>query len=201
MSQDVAVITSRLSPLSEAGKTVQSLETLVKDKPIPRRPMGQAMAGLLRKASAGPALKKMENRGKEIVNGSQDEELADEDEDGVGMMEESTPTVAHGEAERIANGTADVDEDSMAKPIATVAEPTEDEAMGNGAANGYPGVVKDSPADPPAAPSLDILSTNGDVTSIPLPPSNEPSPTPVEKERASEAIDTSPPAIPDKNDT
>lgn len=92
MSQDVAQISSRLSPLSEAGKTVTSLETLVKDKPTPRRPMGQTMAGLLRKASVGPGVKKLENGDKMVTKEAGGEDGAEEDEDGVGMVPELAPT-------------------------------------------------------------------------------------------------------------
>ena len=53
MSLDVALISSRLAPLAEAGKSVSSLVTLVKDKPTPRKPVGQAVRGLLRKVSSG----------------------------------------------------------------------------------------------------------------------------------------------------
>ena len=82
MTQDVALISSRLASLSESGKTVTSLETLVKDKTTPRRPMGQAMAGLMRRATSGASSKKAEipiENGVKGVNG---------DEEGVAMVEE-----------------------------------------------------------------------------------------------------------------
>ncbi|CAD6590324.1 MAG: hypothetical protein TREMPRED_005695 [Tremellales sp. Tagirdzhanova-0007] len=90
MMQDVVHISSRLSPLSESGKSVGSLVTLVKDKPTPRRPMGQAMAGLLRKASVGTSAKKAQNGVRDDTTEGLDEEV-DDDEDGVGMLSEPAP--------------------------------------------------------------------------------------------------------------
>ncbi|KAL7424691.1 hypothetical protein Q5752_000375 [Cryptotrichosporon argae] len=50
MAQDVALIAARLQPLlTDATSPVGSLETLVRDKPTPRRPVGQAVRGLLRR--------------------------------------------------------------------------------------------------------------------------------------------------------
>jgi len=55
MMQDVALISSRLAPLSESGSSVASLETLVREKPTPRRPIGQAMRGMLNRVGSGSA--------------------------------------------------------------------------------------------------------------------------------------------------
>ncbi|WWC60373.1 uncharacterized protein I303_102944 [Kwoniella dejecticola CBS 10117] len=49
MSQDVALLIIKLTPLSESGTEVSKLDTLVKEKPTPRKPIGQAMSGFLRR--------------------------------------------------------------------------------------------------------------------------------------------------------
>lgn len=55
MTQDVALISSRLAPLSESGSSVSSLETLVKEKPTPRRAIGLAMRGMINRVNSGSA--------------------------------------------------------------------------------------------------------------------------------------------------
>ena len=61
--RDVALLNARLTPLSSAGKTVNSLETLVKDKSTPRRPIGQAMKGMLKRVNSGSMPKSGEENG------------------------------------------------------------------------------------------------------------------------------------------
>nr|XP_019050447.1 hypothetical protein I302_00879 [Kwoniella bestiolae CBS 10118]OCF29377.1 hypothetical protein I302_00879 [Kwoniella bestiolae CBS 10118] len=77
--QDVALISIRLTPLSESGKEVSKLETVVKEKPTPRKPIGQAMSGFLRRNGSQ----------KGVSSGEVDEEVkeqeGDEDEDGEGL--------------------------------------------------------------------------------------------------------------------
>lgn len=89
MLLDVTLISSRLAPLAEAGKTVASLQTLVKDKPTPRRNVSQTMAGLLRRSASGTAKgdgKKKEGEGDagEAKDGD-GAEMGDEAEDDIGM--------------------------------------------------------------------------------------------------------------------
>ncbi|CAK9781060.1 Vps54-domain-containing protein [Cutaneotrichosporon oleaginosum] len=54
MQQDAAIIAARLAPLAESGSSAASLEALVREKSLPRRDVGAAMRGLLRKSSNGP---------------------------------------------------------------------------------------------------------------------------------------------------
>lgn len=49
MVADVALIANKLGPLSEAGKTVTSLETVVKDKTVPKRSVGDNLKGMFAK--------------------------------------------------------------------------------------------------------------------------------------------------------
>ncbi|WVQ64963.1 uncharacterized protein L199_003133 [Kwoniella botswanensis] len=83
MLQDVALISIRLTPLSESGKEVSKLENLVKEKPTPRKPIGQAMSGFLRRngSQKGPS-----SVG-EGVEDEKDQDGADDevDEDGAGL--------------------------------------------------------------------------------------------------------------------
>ena len=85
MAQDAALLSSRLGPLSESGKSVASLEMLVRDKPTPRRPIGQAMRGMLSRVNSGSG-PKPDAKGAE--GGLESEGILEEDEDGVGMSEE-----------------------------------------------------------------------------------------------------------------
>jgi hypothetical protein len=80
MAQDVTLIATRLAPLAETGKTVSSLETLVKEKPIPRKPMGQAVAGFLKRGSKDVP----KADGANAVDGEEQEqeEEGEEDEEG-----------------------------------------------------------------------------------------------------------------------
>ena len=53
MSRDAELIVSRLSSLTEDSSRVQSLETLVKNKPLPRANVSQAMRGLINRVNSG----------------------------------------------------------------------------------------------------------------------------------------------------
>jgi vacuolar protein sorting-associated protein 54 len=103
MTQDVTLISTRLSPLSEAGKAVVSLETLVKDKSTPRRPMGETMKGLLRRNATGSTSTKgkereVEEAAIEKVNLNADESEGDvEDEDGPGIIDNAEVKETEGE--------------------------------------------------------------------------------------------------------
>jgi vacuolar protein sorting-associated protein 54 len=88
MTQDVNHVATRLGPLSEAGRTVSSLETLVKDKTTPRKPMGETMKGLLRRNGTVDKGKEKEV-GKEVKIGdgvAAEEEEEDLDSDGVEVV-------------------------------------------------------------------------------------------------------------------
>lgn len=51
MAEDVALMNIRLTSLSESGQSVSSLVALVRDKPTPRRAIGQAMRGMLNRVN------------------------------------------------------------------------------------------------------------------------------------------------------
>ncbi|EIW68910.1 hypothetical protein TREMEDRAFT_62628 [Tremella mesenterica DSM 1558] len=99
MLQDATLITQRLSPLCSTDKTVTILETLVKDKPTPRK-MSQTMAGLLRRrgsSSVKPAPASLEKE-ESIVDPGEDEEHALEDPPD---LPEETPVVVNGETSQV----------------------------------------------------------------------------------------------------
>lgn len=82
MTQDVALVAAKLVPLAEAGKNVASLETLVKDKPLPRKPMGQAVAGFLKRGNSKDESKVAAGADETGVAGDKEAEDEGEDEDG-----------------------------------------------------------------------------------------------------------------------
>lgn len=91
MMLDVTVINSKLSTIAEAGKNLSSLQTLVKDKPVPRKNVGQTMAGLLKRNGA------KKGDGAESGDGevSADGEAAkgddgDEEDEGLGILPAET---------------------------------------------------------------------------------------------------------------
>ncbi|WVR03759.1 hypothetical protein IAU60_000754 [Kwoniella sp. DSM 27419] len=56
MLLDVALISTKLKPVAESASQVSKLETLVKEKPTPRKAIGATMSGFLkRNGSKGPA--------------------------------------------------------------------------------------------------------------------------------------------------
>ena len=195
MLQDVIHISSRLSPLSESGKSVASLETLVKDKPTPRRPMGQAMAGLLRKASAGPSTKKTQNGVRDTAETVNEE--VDDDEDGVGMLSEPTPSehLNGADVSSAMNAGMSVIDSGRMNPMASdmrsnAGEETADESergkmmdgTGEGVSTGTrldtaapevpnKNAVLDRPTSPPsAALNINIESSTLPIESSPLEP-------------------------------
>lgn len=72
MLVDVALLVGKLTPLSsESGGSIASLETLVKDKATPRKHVGQAVAGLLRRSGST----KSESGDGGQINGDQSAEV------------------------------------------------------------------------------------------------------------------------------
>lgn len=90
MTQDVALIKDRLAPLSESGSSVSSLETLVKDKPTPRRPIGQTMRGMLKRGGSESSAKPTEVTvpNGETGEGGEDRKSGEEEDDALTIMEE-----------------------------------------------------------------------------------------------------------------
>ncbi|WWD16451.1 hypothetical protein CI109_100877 [Kwoniella shandongensis] len=88
MLQDVALISIRLRPISisESGKSISTLETLVKEKSTPRKPIGQTVSGLLRRNNSTQS--KAENGAQQEEVKDEEEGDGDEDEDGAGLTEE-----------------------------------------------------------------------------------------------------------------
>ena len=91
MLQDVALLNARLGPLSESGKSMSSLETLVKDKPTPRRAIGQAMRGMFNSGS-GPKTPVKEDAQDEL-NAEGARKISEDDEEGP-IVEEGTEETA-----------------------------------------------------------------------------------------------------------
>lgn len=88
MMTDVTVIAQRLSPIAEAGKNMTTLQTLVKDKPVPRKNVSQTMAGLLKRSSS-----KREEEGKPTDETEPTAAKDDGDEDGesLGILPSDQP--------------------------------------------------------------------------------------------------------------
>lgn len=84
MMTDVTVIAQRLAPIAEAGKNVATLQTLVKDKPVPRKNVSQTMAGLLKRSST----KKEDDEGADEIEVSAPKDDGDEDGESLGILPE-----------------------------------------------------------------------------------------------------------------
>ncbi|WWC68573.1 uncharacterized protein I206_102503 [Kwoniella pini CBS 10737] len=82
MLQDVALLIIKLTPLSESGKEVNKLETLVKEKPTPRKPIGQAMSGFLRRNGS----QKSESGSPIVEDEIEVEEKEEDEEEGDGLI-------------------------------------------------------------------------------------------------------------------
>lgn len=78
MMTDVTVIAQRLGPIAEAGKNIATLQTLVKDKSMPRKNVGQAMAGLLKRSGS----KKEVDQEEPAAESAAEKDDGDEDQDG-----------------------------------------------------------------------------------------------------------------------
>jgi vacuolar protein sorting-associated protein 54 len=78
MMTDVTVIAQRLGPIAEAGKNIATLQTLVKDKSMPRKNVGQAMAGLLKRSGS----KKEVDQEESVTETAVEKDDGDEDQDG-----------------------------------------------------------------------------------------------------------------------
>lgn len=78
MMTDVTVIAQRLGPIAEAGKNIATLQTFVKDKSMPRKNVGQAMAGLLKRSGS----KKEVNQEEPAADSAAEKDDGDEDQDG-----------------------------------------------------------------------------------------------------------------------
>ena len=87
MLTDVTVISHRLGPLAEAGKNIAKLQTLVKDKSIPRKNVSQAMAGLLKRSSS-----KKEVEQEETVETAEGKDDGDEDGESLGILTKEQAT-------------------------------------------------------------------------------------------------------------
>jgi hypothetical protein len=88
MMTDVTVISQRLGPIAEAGKDIAKLQTLVKDKSIPRRNVSQAMAGLLKRSSS----KKEVDQEESTAEPAADKDDGDEDGESLGILTKEQAT-------------------------------------------------------------------------------------------------------------
>ena len=88
MLTDVTVISQRLGPLAEAGKNIAKLQTLVKDKSIPRKNVSQAMAGLLKRSAS----KKEVEQGEIVDETTAEKDDGDEDGESLGILTKEQAT-------------------------------------------------------------------------------------------------------------
>lgn len=149
---DVMVISSRLGPIAEAGKNIAKLQTLVKDKSIPRKNVSQAMAGLLKRSSS----KKDVEQDETIVEPTAEKDDGDEDGESLGILtkEQATDQEAQtaGDAEQAAATTTSIIEPSSSERVETPAASTEEVAA--------PTVESASePTETPAAPDAPAPTT------------------------------------------
>ncbi|OCF43342.1 hypothetical protein I317_02780 [Kwoniella heveanensis CBS 569] len=129
MLQDVALITIKLKPLSTPDSSsssgsgpgsgssadITTLESIVKDKPTPRKAIGAAMSGLLRRNNSKNASAEVGPGDPGSARNGDGDEDEDEDEDGATLTEEpgamsagaigaeSEPPLPHGEADASAS--------------------------------------------------------------------------------------------------
>jgi vacuolar protein sorting-associated protein 54 len=88
MMTDVTVIAQRLSPIAEAGKNMTTLQTLVKDKPVPRKNVSQTMAGLLKRSSSK---KEEEGKAADETEPTAAKDDGDEDGESLGILPSDQP--------------------------------------------------------------------------------------------------------------
>ena len=119
MLQDVALLNARLGPLSESGKSMSSLETLVKDKPTPRRAIGQAMRGMFNSGS-GPKTPVKEDAQDEL-NAEGARKISEDDEEGPIVEEGTEETAAKPNKSTVSEAVVDQVADSeQPEPVPTV---------------------------------------------------------------------------------
>ncbi|WVQ93468.1 hypothetical protein IAU59_000542 [Kwoniella sp. CBS 9459] len=98
MLQDVALIIIKLKPLSTSDSKdtdISKLESIVKEKPTPRKAIGATMSGLLRRNNSKNANPETAQDADEERNHDGDDgDDEDEDEDGAGLTEEPQPMSA-----------------------------------------------------------------------------------------------------------
>jgi vacuolar protein sorting-associated protein 54 len=156
MTQDVALVAARLVPLAEAGKNVASLETLVKDKPLPRKPMGQAVAGFLKRGNSKDESKGAAGPDDMGVTGEKQDEDEVEDEDGESL------------------GVIPDQVDSESKPEA----PVDDQVQGDGEeALAAPPAVETPALAAAAPPVIDADADDAPTPDIRNPPPSSPGPS------------------------
>jgi hypothetical protein len=117
MLTDVSVISQRLGPLAEAGKNIAKLQTLVKDKSIPRKNVSQAMAGLLKRSSSKKEVEQEETAGDATV----EKDDGDEDGESLGILTKEQATDQEAQAADDAEREA-----ALATPaVEAISTPTE----------------------------------------------------------------------------
>jgi hypothetical protein len=159
MLTDVSVISQRLGPLAEAGKNIAKLQTLVKDKSIPRKMVSQAMAGLLKRSSSKKEVEQEETAGDATV----EKDDGDEDGESLGILtkEQATDQEAQAadDAEREA-ALATPAVEAISTPI-EISEPTTEVSVPTADSAGEPTEPKEtSPTDvtAPTTPAKDNVA-------------------------------------------
>lgn len=198
MVQDVILLNAKLAPLSESGKSMSSLETLVKDKPTPRRPIGQAMRGMFNNSGAGPKTPVKEDATGEPESGSA-RKTSEEDEEGPIVEEgaqEPKSAAKDGPAPEleVSNG---VGEEKSGADIAAETAASGRPADQNGVVPQNNGTKDTGEAHAEAVP--EPISKTSDDSKTPPPP--------LEKERVEEETETqgevgdAQPVVPAKDDS
>jgi hypothetical protein len=200
MQQDAAIIAARLAPLAESGSSAASLEALVREKSIPRRDVGAAMRGLLRKSSNGPDVPAPvpEPATTPLSNGDEEGPVAEKRSSTESKSEEGKEASGAGAEVKAASrspskGWREVGEDtpSSPSPPLTSKSPVEEAKSEDKVEEVTEEEVKEveEPEEEPEAED-----------DAPPPPSKTPSPPLKSPEPAEPKTTTSPPPPPPEND-
>ncbi|WVQ78816.1 hypothetical protein IAT38_000907 [Cryptococcus sp. DSM 104549] len=201
MLQDVALITIRLKPLSESGKAISSLESLVREKSVPRKPIGQAVGGFLRRSNsqskegAAEAGEGVDEGGKKTQ--AEEGQGGEEEEDGAELTETAGKAEEQKDEAKEASGTAtpvpatEPEPPSESQPEAP---PTSSPPADKDVAQSVSGEPTASPPAEAAQEAPPTLPAKEDERS------GSPPPPPVEKTEKTENAggDVAPPATPSK---
>lgn len=190
MMTDVTVISQRLGPIAEEGKNIAKLQTLVKDKSMPRKNVSQAMAGLLKRSTS-----KKETDQEETMETTAEKDDGDEDGESLGILTSEQATdqeaqTAIEDAERKdATPTSAVEAAPLAASEATLAP--EDPASAIPSAQAVePSASGDQIPDPTASLKGSVTEPTNPFDAVP-PPSIPPKDTTTEAKtlEATEAIE------------
>lgn len=164
---DVTVISQRLGPIAEAGKNMTKLQTLVKDKSIPRKNVSQTMAGLLKRSGSKKEVEQEEN----VPEPATEKDDGDEEGDSLGILTKEQATDQEAQTANEAELAA-----AAVTPVAESTEITD--------SSGTPATRSDDPA--PTAPSIDPSHEPANPFEAPITETGGPSPTIPQKDTVPE---------------